>query len=77
MTKLPSDQSESVTVGQIWEDKDQRPPGRRLRVVSVHPRSLRTPAYARLRNIDTGRESGIQLARLLRRYRLAFDEDDQ
>lgn len=70
-----TDQGESVSVGQIWADKDQLRPRRRLRVVSVHPRSLCAPAYARLRNTDTGRESGIQLARLLRNYRLASDEE--
>lgn len=65
--------SGSIRPGQIWEDKDQRPAGRQLRVISVHPHVIHSPAYARLVNIETGRESGIQLARLVHNYRLVED----
>lgn len=60
---------EDIQPGMVFEDSDQRPAGRRLRVLSVHPRVLGNPAYARLVNVATGRESGVQLRRLVTRYR--------
>lgn len=64
---------QSVKPGQVWEDKDPRPAGRRLRVLSVHPTVIYNPAYARLVNVDTGRESGIQLRRLVTQWVLVKD----
>ena len=49
--------------GDVFEDRSAYRYGRRLKVVSVHGTT-----YVRLRDIESSRETGIQLRRLVRHF---------
>lgn len=71
---MPLQESGTVRIGQVWVNKARMPPTRYLRVLSVHPPVIHSPAYARLVDVETGRETGIQLRRLTSQFWLRQED---